>query len=217
MTFTSSSVCYVSSTRPKLLLRLDFPDKEACSNLRGIGRLCATIDAFGRVLHYYMCNFAGPATGLSATALQQEVTDQTIELCWPGGRDFFKVEQLCPCETSCVRAVRHLREAAVDPGSCFFYSSFVRDFELNSAHAALDKDAWVVALLHCMALALCDLAQRKKETRPGDHPAANLIPIKKFVPRHEPIEFSLIHMQDQATGLHALVESAGVPLRHAGN
>jgi len=29
-TFTTSSVCYVSIKRPKLLLRLDYPDEEAC-------------------------------------------------------------------------------------------------------------------------------------------------------------------------------------------
>jgi len=76
-TFTTSSVCYVSIKRPKLLLRLDYPDEEACGNLRGIGCLHATIDAFGRVLHYYTykfwCNGAGPATGLITTAFQQEL------------------------------------------------------------------------------------------------------------------------------------------------
>ena len=123
-----------------------------------------------------------------------------IEVCGPGGRDVFEVEDPCMWETSCVRALRHLRGAAVNPGSCFFYSSFDINLQLSSARAALDRDVWVIALSHCMALALFGLAQRNKETRPGDHPAAYLLPIKKFVSRCEPTGLSLAQMQDHARG-----------------
>ena len=181
--------------RTKLLLRLDYPDKQDCGNLHGIDRLCATIDACGRVLRYYTykfwCNGAGPAMGLITTALQQELRHQIIELCGPGGRAFFKLEELCMRETSCVQAARHLRGPAANPGSCFFYSSFGINFQLNSSREALAKDVWVIALPHCMALALCGLAKRKRVTQPGDHPAAYLLPIQRFVSGGEPTTISL--------------------------
>jgi len=175
----------VNIKRTKLSLRLDYPDKQDCGNLHGIDRLCATIDACGRVLRYYTyklwCNGAGPAMGLITTALQQELRHQIIELCGPGGRAFFKLEELCMRETSCVQAARHLRGPAANPGSCSFYSSFGINFQLNSSREALAKDVWMIALPHCMALALCGLATRKRATQAGAHHAAYMLPIQRFV------------------------------------
>ena len=185
ITFTTSSVCYVNIKRTKLLLRLDYRDKADCYNLHGIDRLKATIDSFGRVLRYYMykfwCNGAGPATGLITTAFQQEVKEQTLALCGPRGWKKFKVADLCMKDTTCVQAVRHLRGDNPNPGSCFFFSSFEIDFVRQSAREALAKDVWVIALPHCMALALCGLARRKRATHTGAPSAAYLLPIQRFV------------------------------------
>ena len=182
---TTSSVCYLNIKRTKLLLRLDYRDKAGCGNLHGIDRLNATIDSFGRVLRYYMykfwCDGAGPATGLITTAEQQEVREQTLALCGPRGWKEFKVADLCMKDTTCVQAVRHLRGDNPNPGSCFFYSSFKINFVRRNAREALAKDVWMIALPHCMALALCGLATRKRATQAAAHHAAYMLPIQRFV------------------------------------
>jgi len=89
------------------------------------------------------------------------------------------VADLCMKDTTCVQAVRHLRGDNPNPGSCFFYSSFEIDFLRRSSREALAN--WVIALPHCMALALCGLARRKRATHAGAHSAAYLLPIQRFV------------------------------------
>jgi hypothetical protein len=184
-TFTTSSVCYVNIRRTKLLLRLEYPDKAECCHLPCMDRLKATIDSFGRVLRYYMykfwCNGAGPATGLITTIEQQELREQTLQLCGPRGWREFSVHDLCMSDSTCVQAVRHLRGDNPNPGSCFFYSSFALDFVRQHGREALAKDVWMIALPHCMALALCGLGTRKRVTQAGDHPAAYHVPIQRLL------------------------------------